>query len=194
MLNRITVLTALCLLVAACNDPVTGLPTTTSSSASSARVIPALSGVSPPTTAAPNPDVKGTTFDGCASVTDAEVASWELTPETKHDTKGTPMSSTVRGCIWKGPKWYLKVYAGNGQVSQFDQPSDKTDHQEPITIGSRTGWLIHSSNQATCVAVLPSENGIATVQVDLTLELTDQRYDQCPLAKQIMTTIEPRIP
>ncbi|OHU31728.1 hypothetical protein BKG76_00335 [Mycobacteroides franklinii] len=70
------------------------------------------------------------------------------------------------------------MYAGNGSLSQFDNPCDREDRKESPTIGSRTGWLIHSNNQATCVAVLPSEQGIATVQVDLTLALTDQRYDQ----------------
>lgn len=187
---------ALGLLVAGCGNTVTGEPTTANVSGTTepSRAPVKISGVSPPTTAAPNPDVTGTTFDGCASVTDAEAASWGVKPETKFDTKGTPQSRTVRGCNWKGDKWWLRVYSGNGAVSQFDKPSDREDRKEPLTIGSRTGWLIHSSDQMVCAAVLPSEQGIATVQVSLNLELTDQRYDQCPLTKQIMTTIEPRIP
>lgn len=167
------------LVLAGCSGAVTGEPTAApAAGTSSPRTPVTLSGVSPPTTAAPNPNVTGTTFDGCASITDAEAASWELKPETKFDTKGEPQAQTIRGCIWKGSKWYLKVYAGNGSLSQFDNPCDREDRKESPTIGSRTGWLIHSNNQATCVAVLPSEQGIATVQVDLTLALTDQRYDQ----------------
>lgn len=195
MLTRATVAITVGLLLAGCGTTVTGEPTAASISGSSSPRAPVtLPGVSPPTTAAPNPNVTGTTFDACASVTDAEASSWELKPDTKFDTKGEPQAQTVRGCIWKGDKWWLKLYAGNGSVSQFDKPNDREDRREPLTIGSRSGWLIHSSNQIACVAVLPSEQGIATVQVSLTLELTDQRYDQCPLAKQIMTTIEPRIP
>lgn len=183
------------LLSAACGNTIVGEPMTISTTGSSASRAPiTLAGVSPPTTAAPNENITGNTFDGCASVTDAEAASWELKPETKHDTKDTPQSRTVRGCIWKGDKWWLKLYAGNGSVSKFDPPQEYVDRQEPITIGSRSGWLMHSSDGATCAAVLPSGQGIATVQVELNLALTDARYDQCPLAKQIMTTIEPRIP
>ncbi|WP_324611906.1 DUF3558 domain-containing protein [Mycobacteroides immunogenum] len=187
--------TAVYFLIAGCGSTVTGQPAAVSATGSSSSHTPApLSGVSPPTTAAPNENVTGTTFDACASITDTEAASWELKPETKFDTKGTPQSQTVRGCIWKGTKWYLKVYAGNGSISHFDPPQEYVDRQEPITIGSRTGWLMHSGDQMVCAAVLPSEQGIVTVEVSLTLELTNQRYDQCPLAKKIMTTIEPRIP
>jgi hypothetical protein len=35
---------------------------------------------------------------------------------------------------------------------------------------------------------------VVAVQVDLNLDLTEQRYDQCPLALQIMKQIEPKIP
>ncbi|MUM23977.1 DUF3558 domain-containing protein [Mycobacterium sp. CBMA271] len=182
--------------LSACGNTVAGTPTAMSigPSSSTPRTQVTLSGVSPPTTAAPNDNVTGTTFDGCASVTDAEIASWELKPETKHDTKGQPQARNVRGCLWNGKQWYLRIYAVNGSITQWDKPQEDNDRQEAITIGSRSGWLLHSKDQITCTIALPSQQGIATVQVNLNLELTDQRYDQCPLAKQIMTTIEPRIP
>lgn len=186
----------LCLVAAACSGDVTGTPVAGSSSAtSSSPSAPApLSGVSPPTTAAPNPNVTGTNFDGCASVTDAEATSWQLDPASKADLEGKLFSENGRGCRWTGPRGDLKLYAIDGSLSQWDKPVARYDRQEKITVGSRTGWLLHNVNQAICSVALPSQNGIATVQVDLNSELTKARYDQCPLAVQIATTVEPRIP
>lgn len=200
----VVVATGLCLVADACSGDVTGTPVAGSSSATSSSLgAPAsLSGVSPPTTAAPNPNVTATRFDGCASVTDAEAESWELDPASKVDLEGKLFSQSGRGCAWSGvpegeshvPRWYLKVYAIDGSLSQWDKPVARYDRQEKITIGSRTGWLLHNVNQAICSVALPSQNGIATVQVDLNSELTKARYDQCPLVVQIATTVEPRIP
>lgn len=197
---QITIAAALCLAATACSGQVTGTPVVESLSSQGSP--PPLEGVSPPTTAAPNPNVTGTTFDGCASVTDTEARSWELDPASKHDLKGQIFAQNGRGCMWSGtpagqwnvPRWYLKLYAIDGSLSQWEKPVTRYDRQEKITIGSRTGWLLHNVNQAICSVALPSQNGIATVQIDLDSELTKQRYDQCPLAIQIATTIEPRIP
>ncbi|BAX97335.1 hypothetical protein MSTE_02019 [Mycobacteroides stephanolepidis] len=192
----VVVATGLCLAAAACSGGVTGTPVAGSSSGTSSSIgAPApLPGVSPPTTAAPNPNVTGTTFDGCASVTDTEAQSWQLDPASKVDLAGKLFSENGRGCRWIGSQGDLKVYAIDGSLSQWDKPIARYDRQEKITIGSRTGWLLHNVNQAICSVALPSQNGIATVQVDLNSELTKARYDQCPLAVQIATTVEPRIP
>nr|WP_100525582.1 DUF3558 domain-containing protein [Mycobacteroides abscessus] len=192
ILQITVVAVGLCLAATACSSDVTGTPVAGSSSSQGAPA--PLEGVSPPTTAASNPNVTGTTFDGCASVTDAEAKSWQLDPSSKIDLHGQLFSGSGRGCRWTGPQWYLKLYGINGSLSQWDKPVARYDRQEKITIGSRTGWLLHNVNQAICSVALPSQNGIATVQVDLGSELTKQRYDQCPLAVQIATTIEPRIP
>lgn len=194
----VVIAAGLCL--AACSGEVTGTPVVGSTSSKSAAV--PLKGVSPPTAAAPNPKVTGTTFDGCASVTDAEARSWELDPASKVDLEGKLFAQNVRGCAWSGipsgewnvPRWYLKLYATDGSLSQWDTPRPQNDRQERVTIGPRTGWLLHDKNQASCSVALPSQSGIATVQIDLNSELTKARYDQCPLAVQIATTVEPRIP
>lgn len=185
--------------IAGCEGTVAGTaataPATTEPAATSAAAPTPLAGVSPPTTAASNPNVTGTFFDGCASVTDSEVLSWQLDPKRKVDLKGVVFSENGRGCIWHGTQWHLKVYAIDGSLSQWNTPiTYKYDRQEHITIGGRSGWLLHNKNQISCTVALPSQQGIASVQVDLDPELTHQHYDQCPLAVQIATTIEPRIP
>ncbi|SHQ55674.1 DUF3558 family protein [Mycobacteroides abscessus] len=194
MMTRILGAVASALALAACGGTVAGTPATEATPESTSASPTALAGVSPPTTAAPNTRVTATTFDGCASVTDAEAKSWELDPASKQDAKDTLFSQNVRGCRWTGPKWFLKVGAVDGALSQWDTPREENDRQERIMIGSRSGWLLHNKNQATCAIALPSQQGIATIQVDLKSELTKQRFDQCPLAVQIATTIEPRIP
>lgn len=182
-----------CLILAGCTT--SGAPVTESTAASSSSTaLTVLAGVSPPTTAAPNPRVTGTTFDGCASVTDAEAISWELDPASKVDMAGKMFTQNGRGCRWTGPKWFLKLYAIDGSLSQWDTLQYGNDWQKKITIGGRAGWLLHTKDQATCTVALPSQQGIATVQVDLDLEPQRAGYDQCPLAVQIATTVEPRIP
>lgn len=178
--------------LAGCGGTVAGTPATEATTGSTSASPTALAGVSPPTTAAPNTRVTATTFDGCASVTDTEAKSWEL--ERKEDLAGQMFAQNVRGCVWDGSKWFLKVYAIDGSLSQWDRPRTENDRQERITVGSRSGWLLHDENQISCSVALPSQQGIATIQVDLNSELTKQRFDQCPLAVQIATTIEPRIP
>ncbi|NGX06872.1 hypothetical protein UI24_06915 [Mycobacteroides franklinii] len=137
--------------------------------------------------------MKGTTFDACSAITDSDVATWEVKPE-KRDAHTTAFGQNVRGCIWDGPKWGIKVYAVDTSLSQLEQPNDRWDRHEQVKVGARSGWLIHDVNGATCSVSIPSQQAIATVQVDLNLDLTRQRYDQCPLALQIMTQIEPKIP
>lgn len=137
--------------------------------------------------------VAGTTFDACTAITDADVATWEVKPD-KRDAHATAFGQNVRGCIWDGPKWGVKVYAVDTPLSQLAQPNDKWDRHEPVTVGTRSGWLVHNVNGASCTVAIPSEQAIAAVQVDLNLDLTEQHYDQCPLALQIMKQIEPKIP
>ncbi|ORA61645.1 DUF3558 family protein [Mycobacteroides franklinii] len=137
--------------------------------------------------------VKGTTFDACTAITDADVATWEVKPGSR-DAHTTAFGQNVRGCIWDGPKWGVKVYAVDGSVSGFERLNDRWDRQEQVTIGTRTGWLLHDREGMSCTIVVPSQQAIAAVQVDLNLDLTRQHYDQCPLALQIMTQIEPKIP
>lgn len=167
----------------------TPIPGSASSSTSS------LSATSTPaetTTTDSNP-VKGTTFDACTAISNLDVAGWEVKSD-KRDAHTTAFGQNVRGCIWDGSRWGIKVYAANGSISQFDPPKDRWDRHEQVAIGTRTGWLLHTQDGATCTIVIPSQDALAAVQVDLNLDLTRQRYDQCPLALQIMKQIEPKIP
>ncbi|TDZ81208.1 DUF3558 family protein [Mycobacteroides salmoniphilum] len=189
---------AACLLAAACNATTDGIATVTSSTASSqTTALPTtLAGVSLPTTAAPNPKVTGTTFDGCASVTDAEATSWGLNLSSKTDTKdrSTLGAEDVRGCLWDGDKWQVRVYAINGSLSLWERPSPNFDRKTQVQFGTRPGWLAHGSHIPDCTAVVASEQGLAGVQVlpDRALQL--DHTDVCPIAQQIMNTILPRIP
>lgn len=151
-----------------------------------------LAGVSSPTTAAPNPNVTGTTFDGCASVTDSQVTSWELDASTKRDTKDSLLGEGVRGCRWNGDKWFLRVYATNGSMADWEKPQPQFDRQEKVQIGTRQGGTGHEAGG--CSAVVSSQQGLAVVQVDLSRKLEREGFDACPLAVQIMTAIEPKIP
>ncbi|OAT69703.1 hypothetical protein AWB85_20165 [Mycobacteroides immunogenum] len=138
--------------------------------------------------------MKGTTFDACSSITDADVATWKVDPANKRDAHQTAFGQRVRGCIWGGPDWFIKIYAVDTPISQLAQPNDRWDRHEQVTVGARSGWLIHNANGASCSVTIPSEQAVATVQIDLKTDLTAQHYDQCPLALQIMTQIEPKIP
>ncbi|MBE5458373.1 DUF3558 family protein [Mycobacteroides abscessus] len=181
--------------LAGCSGAVTGDPVVASVSDVSHSPIPTstpLAGVSPPTTAAPNPNVTGTTFDGCASVTDLQITSWELDSSTKRDTKDSILGEGVRGCRWNGDKWFLRVYATNGSMAVWEKPQPQFDRQEKVQIGSRQGGTGHEASG--CSAVVSSQQGLAVVQVDLARKLEREGFDACPLAVQIMTAIEPRIP
>ncbi|MGH3723887.1 MAG: DUF3558 domain-containing protein [Mycobacterium sp.] len=179
-------------LVAGCtHDSIQGMPTTDPSSSPSATTD---TSTASPTAKTTTPDrVKGTTFDACTAITDADVATWDVKPD-KRDAHATAFGQNVRGCIWDGPKWGIKVYAVDGSISQFEPPKDRWDRHEQVTTGARTGWLLHTQDGATCTVVIPSQQALAAVQIDLNLDLTRQHYDQCPLALQIMTQIEPKIP
>lgn len=138
--------------------------------------------------------VKGTTFDPCGAVTDADLNAWKVDPASVRDAHAVLWGQNVRGCVWDGPQWGIKVYAVDGKLSNFKVPDESNDRQEPITVGSRSGWLLHTKNGLSCTVVLPSQAALAAAQVDLDSDLTKQRYDQCPLAVQIATQIEPKIP
>lgn len=146
------------------------------------------------TTRATGDPVKGTTFSGCSAVTSEELISWEVDPASKQDAHNIPFGQNVRGCMWVGPKWGIKIYAVDANLDQLEQPQRRFDRQERVQIGSRSGWLVHTTNAMGCSIAIPSQQGVAAVQVDLKLDLTEQRFDQCPLALRIMKHIEPKIP
>lgn len=199
MRSAVGVSAAVCLLLAGCGGSTGGNPVTVPGSQAGTSSTPTpLAGVSPPTAAAPNPRVTGTTFDGCAVITDAEVSSWGLDPTSKKDIKGAVDATNFRGCRWGTPlgvdTWFLKVYAGNGSVAQFEQPLPEFDRKEQVQIGTRHGWMAHFADTLSCLVMLPSQNGIATVQISLGVKLQDRRFDACPRAVQLATAIEPKIP
>ncbi|WP_081343417.1 DUF3558 family protein [Mycobacteroides chelonae] len=185
-------LAAACVSLAGCGGG-SGISGTATSAVTSTTASSAPSSSST-TTASTKDPVKGTAFDACAAVTDADLAAWKVDPSSRRNAQDVPWGQNVRGCVWDGPQWDIKVYAVDGKISNFETPSEFNDRQEPITIGSRSGWLLHTKNGLSCTVVLPSEQGLAAAQVDLFSELTKQRYDQCPLAVQIATQIEPKIP
>ncbi|AYM44541.1 DUF3558 domain-containing protein [[Mycobacterium] chelonae subsp. gwanakae] len=180
-------------LVAGCShEGIQGTPT--SGSASSSSLTSSSASVSSTTTSTDSDPVKGTTFAACTAITDADVATWNVDPTNKRDAHQTAFGQRVRGCIWGGPDWFIKVYAVDTPLSKLEQPNDRWDRHEQVTVGARSGWLIHDVNGMSCSVTIPSQKAIATVQVDLKTDLTEQRYDQCPLALQIMKQIEPKIP
>ncbi|MUM22022.1 DUF3558 domain-containing protein [Mycobacterium sp. CBMA271] len=182
------------LLLSGCTQGgIEGTPTA-GSAATSASSSASPDSTSPTTTTVANSNpVKGTSFDACTAITDADVVTWGVNPG-KRDAHTTAFGQNVRGCIWDGPKWGIKVYAVDGSISQFEQPKDRWDRHEIVTIGSQSGWLLHDKDGMSCTIVVPSQQALATVQVDLNLDETRQRLDQCPLALRIMTQIEPKIP
>ncbi|MDO3129095.1 DUF3558 family protein [Mycobacteroides abscessus] len=179
-------------LVAGCtHDGIKGSPAAGSASSS---ISSADASVTTTTTQTSGDPVKGTTFDGCAAVTSDELTSWEVDPSSKQDAHNIAFGQNVRGCMWVGPKWGIKIYAVDANLDQLGQPQKRFDRQERVQIGSRSGWLVHTTSAISCSIAIPSQRGVASVQVDLKTELTEQRYDQCPLALQIMKQIEPKIP
>lgn len=200
---RAIAIVAGCLLLAGCGGSTSGSPVAAPGSqagTSSTNAVPTpLARVSPPTTAAPNPRVTDTTFDGCAVITDTEIVSWGLDPASKEDVDKDVNARNVRGCTWGTPldtdTWFLKVYAGNGSVAHFEQPLPQFDRKEKVQIGSRQGWMLHDGGfELSCLVVLPSQQGITTVQIDLGVKLQDRKFDACPRAVQLATAIEPKIP
>lgn len=177
--------TALCAAVVGCTDRsgIRGTPTTASST-------PAVAAATTDATDA----VKGTTFDPCGAVTDEDLIIWKVDPASRRDAHTVLGGDRVRGCVWDGPQWGIRVYAVDGKASNFDVPNEFDDRHEHITVGSRSGWLMHTKNGLSCTVVLPAQQAFAATQVDLDMELTHQRYDQCPLAVEIATRIEPKIP
>ncbi|SHV18371.1 DUF3558 family protein [Mycobacteroides abscessus] len=193
-LRWIVLVAAALALVAGCtHDRIQG--TTGEDSGSSSSISPSSStSTSPATTSTDGVAVKGTAFDACTAITDADVSGWKVDPTNKRDAHQTAFGQRVRGCIWGGPDWFIKIYAVDTSISQLAQPNDRWDRHEQVTVGARSGWLIHNANGASCSVTIPSQQAVASVQVDLKTELTEQRYDQCPLALQIMKQIEPKIP
>lgn len=185
---------ALSALLASCtHDGIQGTPTPGPTSTSSGSTSLDTSTSSTATNTDSNP-VKGTTFDACSSITDADVATWKVDPANKRDAHQTAFGQRVRGCIWGGPDWFVKVYAVDGSIAQLEQPNIRFDRQERVQIGSRSGWLLHDKSGIGCSVGIQSQQAIAAVQIDLKTDLTAQHYDQCPLALQIMKQIEPKIP
>ncbi|SKU94651.1 Protein of uncharacterised function (DUF3558) [Mycobacteroides abscessus subsp. bolletii] len=178
----------LCLGIAGCNSGSGISRTDAAASATASSSSPA------PATTNASDAVKGTTFDPCGAVTDADLSAWQVDPATKRDAHTVLWGQNVRGCVWDGPQWGVRVYAVDGKLSNFEAPDESNDRQERITVGSRSGWLMHTKNGLSCTVVLPSQQALAAAQVDLNRELTKQRYDQCPLTVQIATQIEPKIP
>ncbi|TDZ94010.1 DUF3558 family protein [Mycobacteroides salmoniphilum] len=179
------------LLVGCAHEGIQGTPTAGSVSASSSS---SSSTSTPATTNTASDPVKGTTFDGCAAATSADLTSWEVDPSSKQDAHNIAFGQNVRGCMWVGPKWGIKIYAVDANLDQLEQPQKRFDRQERVQIGSRSGWLVHTTSAISCSIAIPSQQGVASVQIDLKTELTEQHYDQCPLALQIMKQIEPKIP
>lgn len=178
----------LCLGIAGCDSGSGISRTDAAASATASSSSPA------PATTNASDAVKGTTFDPCGAVTDADLAAWQVDPASKRDAHTVLWGQNVRGCVWDGPHWGVRVYAVDGKQSNFEVPNESNDRQEHITVGSRSGWLMHTKNGLSCTVVLPSQQAFAAAQVDLDSELTMQRYDQCPLAVQIAKQIEPKIP
>lgn len=183
----------LCAVVAGCGggSGISGSATTATSMAAS---VTASSSAAAAATTSATDAVKGTTFDPCAAVTDADLTGWKVDPASRRDAHTVLWGQNVRGCVWDGPSWGIKVYAVDGKLSNFETPDESNDRQERITVGSRSGWLLHTKNGLSCTVVLPAQQALAAAQVDLDSDLTKQRYDQCPLAVQIATQIEPKIP
>lgn len=194
-----------CVPLAGCGGPTAGTPVAESvpppaqgqSNSSTTTTAPTLD-VSPPTTAIPNPAVTGTTFDGCASVTTADEASWELLPLKKRDNSddGPAGSEGARGCYWQAKKWQIRVYAFDGTIAGWtERYRDRYDRIDPHQFGTRGGIVAEEPTKfGTCTAILPSQQGLAAATVVLGYDLRKQGYDPCPLTVQIMTTIEPKIP
>ncbi|WP_237082483.1 DUF3558 family protein [Mycobacteroides abscessus] len=169
-------------------SPTAGTGTTSSIQSSSSV------STSSTTTSTDSSPAKGTTFDACTAITDSDVSGWKVDPANKRDAHLTAFGQRVRGCIWGGPDWFIKVYAVDGSLAQLEQPNSRFDSQQRVQVGSRSGWLLHDKDGISCSVGIQSQQAIAAVQVDLKTELTEQHYDQCPLALQIMKQIEPKIP
>ncbi|WP_254424883.1 DUF3558 family protein [Mycobacteroides abscessus] len=136
-------------LVAGCtHDGIQGIPTAGSTSTSSSAPSSSVN-TSSPTTSTKRDPVKGTTFDACSAITDADVVAWGVNPD-KRDAHTTAFGQNVRGCIWDGPKWGIKVYAVDTSLSQLEQSNDRWDRHEQVSVGARSGWLIHDINGASC--------------------------------------------
>lgn len=180
-------------LVAGCTHG--GIHSTPASESTSTSTNPSSlsTGTSTATTKVDSNPVKGTTFDACAAIADSEVTTWGVRPG-RRDAHTTAFGQNVRGCIWDGPRWGVKVYVANGAIENFEPPRERWDRQERVSVGARTGWLLHTRDGATCSVVIPSQDALAAVQIDLNLEETRQRLDQCTLTLQIMRQIEPKIP
>ncbi|MBN7458029.1 DUF3558 family protein [Mycobacteroides abscessus] len=190
--QRAAVFGALAVLAAGCtHGGIHGTPPTGSTTRVSSPA--AATSTSEPSTTVDSDPVKGTTFDACVAITEADISTWEVRPG-KRDAHTTAFGQRVRGCIWDGPKWGIKIYAVDTVPSQLEQPIGRFDRQERVQVGSRPGWLLHDKNWIGCAIGIPSQQAMATVQVDLNLDLTRQHYDQCPLALRIMRQIEPKIP
>ncbi|WP_236737535.1 DUF3558 family protein [Mycobacteroides franklinii] len=187
-----------------CTGSTTGTPVAASQPASSvtlstaAATAPSLD-LTPPTTAVANPQVTGTSFDGCAAVTKVEEAQWQLRPDSKHDTanNGPLGAESVRGCLWNGKNGQVRVYAFDGTIQRWQKAQQRNfDRMEPTQFGDREGLVAHKAPDQVpgCTVLLPSQSGIAGVMTLPSVALEDQGADMCPFATQIMTTIEPRIP
>ncbi|WP_134071521.1 DUF3558 family protein [Mycobacteroides salmoniphilum] len=183
-MNRVTLAAVAVTLVAGCtHDGIQGATPVGSSSTSSSSS--SVTSASSTTASVDSNPVKGTTFDACTAITDADVADWKVNPADKRDAHKTAFGQNVRGCIWGGPDWFIKVYAVDGSLAQLEQPNDRFDSQQRVQVGSRSGWLLHDEDGIACSVGIPSQQAIAAVQIDLK---TDS------LALQIMRQIEPKIP
>ncbi|TDZ82128.1 hypothetical protein DE4585_02660 [Mycobacteroides salmoniphilum] len=142
-------------------------PTSGSVSSSAFSATTSITSATPRTSSDP---VKGTTFDGCAAVTDADLIGWEVEPSSRQDAHNIPFGQNVRGCMWIGPKWGIKIYAVDANLNQLEQPAKRFDRQERVQIGTRSGWLMHTTSAIGCAIAVPSQKGVAAVQVDLKLD------------------------
>lgn len=190
--------------LAGCSDPMTGTPVAASIPSSSGTPPTAVTStppldLTPPITAVANPNVTGTSFDGCAAVTKAEEAQWQLRPDSKHDTanNGPLGAESVRGCLWNGKNGQVRVYAFDGTIQRWQKAQQRNfDRIEQTRFGDRDGLVAHKAPGQVpgCTVLVPSQNGIAGVMTLPSVALEDQGADMCPFATRIMTTIEPRIP
>lgn len=197
---------AACAALTSCGGTTSGTPVTESASAptqnrSSEASAPTSTlglDVSPPQAAIANPNVTGTTFDGCAVVTKTDEATWELVPVRKRDLSddGPAGSEGARGCYWDAKKWQLRVYAINGSIAEWTHKyGEKYDRLKQQRFGNRDGLVAHQAAPFLgCIVLVPSQQGLAGVALIPGFDLQDQGFDACPTAEQIMNTVESRIP
>lgn len=132
-----------------------------------------------------------TTFDSCGSLSDADVQSLGLRPNSKKNSD-VANGDLGTGCNWSNDDVEASLLSTPKSVSDFENDTGFIN-VKPTTIDGRQSVSFQLDGTGNCVVALPVQRG--TVVVSLGLQFSSiGKVDPCSIATDIATKLAPLLP